>query len=226
MELLDGETLAARLRRQRRLPPRAALVIARHVAVALAAAHDRGVVHRDLKPDNIVLTPGADAGAERVKLLDFGIARLAADVDTDARCTQAGMILGTPVYMSPEQVQDPSTCDHRSDLYALGCVLFEMVAGQPPFSAPYCSEVLAAQMAQTPPGLDEMAPAISASLARLVAQLLAKTPAERPRDARAVVAAIDRAIDEHAAVPRGVGPRAVTRSPPGVRRRGRALRCQ
>ncbi|HSS00190.1 MAG TPA: serine/threonine-protein kinase, partial [Kofleriaceae bacterium] len=128
MELLDGMTLGRCLAGDR-LPPADAARLARQIASALAAAHEVGIVHRDLKPDNLFLVRDPRTGAhDRAKLLDFGIARR----DGQAQ-PHADIVLGTPAYMAPEQCRDDGDCDHRADLYALGCVLFEMLSGQPPF---------------------------------------------------------------------------------------------
>ncbi|MGH9885214.1 MAG: serine/threonine-protein kinase, partial [bacterium] len=126
MELLEGMTLGRCLGRDR-LPAADAARLARQIAGALAAAHDGGIVHRDLKPDNVFLVRDPRTGAHgRAKLLDFGIAR------RDGQAQQhADIVLGTPAYMAPEQCRDDGDCDHRADLYALGCVLFEMLSGQP-----------------------------------------------------------------------------------------------
>ena len=126
MELLDGESLATRLARLGRLPVATALVFARQIATALAAAHRAGIVHRDLKPDNAFLVADPEvAGGERVKLLDFGIAKLTGD--GGVAHTTTGAIMGTPHYMSPEQCEGSRAVDHRADLYSLGCMLFQMI---------------------------------------------------------------------------------------------------
>src|ERR1041384_6523921 len=111
----------------------AALAIARQIAGALAAAHAMGIVHRDLKPDNVFLVPDPDVpGGERIKLLDFGIAKLAVASSTTQRVTQTGVVVGTPTYMAPEQCRGVAV-DHRADLYALGCVIYEVCCGRPTF---------------------------------------------------------------------------------------------
>jgi eukaryotic-like serine/threonine-protein kinase len=185
MELLEGENLADRLRRERRLPLAVALRLAAAIARALAAAHARGVVHRDLKPDNVFLVPGDAA----IKLLDFGIARLDGTA-RDVRQTAAGVMLGTPLYMSPEQCRDAGGCDHRTDLYALGCVLFEMISGRAPFLASTAIELMAAHLQTPPPALEAVAPWVAPEIAALVASLLAKDPDGRPSDAASVAIAL------------------------------------
>ncbi len=133
MEYLEGETLDARLRRLGRLHPHDAVRIMRQSAGSLAAAHSRGIIHRDLKPENIFLVRDAEvAGGERPKILDFGIAKLTGDAGNKVK-THTAAIMGTPWFMSPEQCRGAGHIDHRSDIYALGCVLFQLVTGQPPF---------------------------------------------------------------------------------------------
>ncbi|HTJ40479.1 MAG TPA: protein kinase [Kofleriaceae bacterium] len=189
MELLDGVSLADHIVRNRRLAVATALVLARRIAGALAAAHARGVVHRDLKPDNIFLVADPDGGAvPQVKLLDFGIAKLGDDVSR----THTGVVLGTPLYMSPEQCRGASACDHRSDLYSLGCVLFEMITGRPPFLGEGAGEVLAGHLTVQPPDLRGFVPTIAAPVAELCARLLAKEPAARPESATSLVAMFER----------------------------------
>src|SRR5262245_38982920 len=116
MEFLDGESLARRIAKRGRLPPHEAAQIARGIASALTAAHSKGIIHRDLKPDNVFLVPDPDLG-ERPKLLDFGIAKLAEDA-TSVKHTQTGALIGTPMYMAPEQARAAGTIDRRADLYS------------------------------------------------------------------------------------------------------------
>ncbi len=191
MELMDGEPLSARLKRIGRLSVAQAATIARQAATALAAAHRAGIVHRDLKPDNVFLVPDAEvAGGERVKLLDFGVAKLAAP--GAASRTTTGAIMGTPRYMSPEQCEGARAVDHRTDLYALGCVLFEMVAGRVPFISDGVGGLIGMHLHVPPPRLRELAPAAPAELEAIVARLLAKTPDDRYQTADEVAAALAR----------------------------------
>ncbi len=189
MELLDGESLADRLKKQPKLHPDAAISIARQVAGALAAAHAVSIVHRDLKPDNVFLVRDPELpGGERIKLLDFGIAKLAAD--RDAALTQTGALMGTPYYMSPEQCRGAKLVDARSDLYSLGCMLFQMLAGVVPFTGEGIGEIIAAHIHVEPPAIQRSAPLISDELAELIAKLLAKSPAERPQTADDLIATL------------------------------------
>ncbi len=135
MPFVDGESLRARLEREKQLPIADALRVAREVADALSYAHSRGVVHRDIKPENILLQAG------HAVVADFGIAR-AVSAAGEERLTGTGMSLGTPAYMSPEQAAGEREIDGRSDLYCLGCVLYEMLAGQPPFTGPTVESVI------------------------------------------------------------------------------------
>jgi hypothetical protein len=193
MEWLEGATLSDTLAR-RRMSLVTTLTVARRMVAALAAAHGAGVVHRDLKPDNVFLLPDPDGGdVPLVKLLDFGIAKLVDEGAASPKQTATGVVMGTPVYMSPEQCR-ACPCDHRSDLYSLGCVLFEMVAGSPPFGGASAGELLAAHLMQPPPVLAQVTPGAPAALSHLVGRLLAKATAERPADAATVLVELDRII--------------------------------
>jgi len=189
MELLEGMTLGERIAERGVLPVGDALAFARAIAAPLAAAHERGVVHRDLKPDNVFLTRDRDGGRiDSVKLLDFGIAKL----ESAGNRTSMGLILGTPAYMSPEQCRGATECDHRTDLYALGCILFEMLSGQPPYGRGSASgDLLAAHLSAPVPDITRLVD-VPAEVARLVTRLLAKAPDDRPGSAGEVVYELDR----------------------------------
>jgi serine/threonine-protein kinase len=182
MELLNGESLASRLRARGRLGPEEVLPIARQVGAALAAMHAAGVVHRDLKPSNIYLTIDRDdlGGAERVKLLDFGIARVEWE---ETRITNTGGPLGTPGYMAPEQESGEREIDGRADLYSLGVVLLECLVGEPP---PARSSG-AVRMLPPPGGT---AGALPPAWLALLRKATARDPAERFQDARALLEAL------------------------------------
>jgi serine/threonine protein kinase len=178
MEWLDGETLATKLSAQtngEKLDLRTSIDIAQKIATGLAAAHEKGVVHRDIKPSNVLLTRD---GA--VKILDFGIARSTASTTT--KLTRSGQLVGTPGYISPEQVRGVRTIDARADLFALGCVLFRCIMGRPPFEGDDALQLLHAVVHAPTPKLAS-APA---ALDLLVTELLEKDPAKRPPSAESV----------------------------------------
>jgi eukaryotic-like serine/threonine-protein kinase len=181
MPLVQGESLRARLSREGALTPVAAARLLRDVAEALAYAHAQGVVHRDIKPDNVLL-----AGAHAL-VTDFGVAKaVTASTAAVENATGIGMALGTPAYMAPEQAAGDPTVDHRADLYALGAMAYEMVTAHPPFTGSSPAQVLAAHMTQRPEPLARRAPGVPRELAQLVEQLLAKHPNDRPSHAQAV----------------------------------------
>jgi tRNA A-37 threonylcarbamoyl transferase component Bud32/tetratricopeptide (TPR) repeat protein len=172
MPFVEGESLRDRLTRDKQLPVADALQIAREVADALSYAHGRGVVHRDIKPENILLESG------HAVVADFGIAR-AVSVAGQSSLTQVGMAIGTPAYMSPEQAAGEQSLDGRSDLYALGCVTYEMLAGQPPFSGPTVESIIHQHIAATPPPVTQIRTAVPDAVAGAVQRALAKNPVDR-----------------------------------------------
>ena len=190
MELLEGESLARRLERGR-MSEAEAVTIALGIASALKAAHKVGVIHRDLKPDNVFLVPDPDGGTDRTKILDFGIAKLADPTMTGQ--TETGALIGTPMYMAPEQARAAQAIDPRADLYSLGCMLYHMLVGRPPFVAEGGGEIIALQMfgeVEPPSRLAAITPEMDA----LVLRLLEKEPAQRPNSAADVMTALT-AID-------------------------------
>lgn len=182
MEYLRGQSLGRRLSEgERRLPVVTALQLAWQVADVLAVAHAQGVVHRDLKPDNLMLVADPVApGGERVKVLDFGIAKLTRGVDSGGVKTDTLAVMGTPMYMSPEQCAGAGGVDHKTDVYSLGCVLYEALAGRPPYVAEGAGQIIGMHLFQTPPPLLSLAPKTPASVAELVHRLLIKDKAQRP----------------------------------------------
>ena len=191
MELLEGESLSKRLQRLDKFPADDAMRIARHIAIALAAAHERGIVHRDLKPDNVYVVADRDMDTgERVKVLDFGIAKLSKELAPTGNQTATLAVMGTPPYMAPEQCRGAGGVDLRTDIYALGCMLYEFVCGRPPFAGGI-GEIIAAHMHTAPPQPRLTTPALSAELEALVLRLLAKDPAERPQTMDEVISALD-----------------------------------
>ncbi len=191
MELLEGEPLDKRLARTGRLAVGDALRLMRQVAASLATAHARGIVHRDLKPENIFLTPDAEVpGGERAKLLDFGIAKLSADPDSGIK-TQTYAVMGTPLFMSPEQCRGAGGVDARSDVYSLGCVLFMLITGEPPFAGDGMGEIIAMHLREPAPRLAARAPWVPHELDEAVARCLAKDPAERFASATELAAVLE-----------------------------------
>ena len=177
MKLLDGDSLARRLRAGT-LEVATALALARQIASALAAAHAAGIVHRDLKPDNIVLVPDDEVAiGERATVLDFGIAKLFGEAGMSQ--TRTDSVLGTPSYMSPEQCRGAGLVDHRTDVYALGCILFEMLAGRPPFVGAGAGEVLGMHQFVAAPALRSLRPDVPPDVEAVVTRALAKSLDER-----------------------------------------------
>ncbi|HMG21258.1 MAG TPA: serine/threonine-protein kinase, partial [Kofleriaceae bacterium] len=178
MEYLEGETLAARLKRAGRIAPREAMEIARQIASILDATHHADIIHRDLKPENVFLVQDRELDSgERVKLLDFGIAKLS-DTLAGAGPTTSGAI-GTPTYMAPEQWSDASTVDWRADVYSLGCIVYEMAAGQPPFVSKSVAEACAKHLNEAPQPIRRHAPDIAPAVDAFTLRLLAKDRALR-----------------------------------------------
>ncbi|MDQ3370062.1 MAG: serine/threonine protein kinase, partial [Myxococcota bacterium] len=190
MPLLKGESLEHRLQRGAFTPPEGATIVAQ-VAGALAAAHARGIVHRDLKPDNVFLVPNElMPGGVQVKLLDFGIAKLVDDPG-GAFKTQTGVMMGTPAYMSPEQCMGRSDLDHRTDLYSLGCILFHVLCGRPPFLGDQgTGMVIAAHLRDPAPDPRGFNPDVPDALAAIIHRLLEKEPAARYGSATELRAAL------------------------------------
>ena len=190
MELLDGESLEARLARCGRMAPIAALWLAHEIAISLAAAHAKGIIHRDLKPANIFLVRDRTVG-ERVKILDFGIAKL---LHVDRVKTLNGAFLGTPQYMSPEQCHGAQTLDHRADIYSLGCVLFQLLVGRPPFDGEGMGTIIAAHLMEPPPVPSTLVSGLTPAIDALLLRCLEKDPGDRYQSMAAVAAELARHI--------------------------------
>ena len=211
MPLVDGESLRARIDREGAFPLSPAVKLLREIADALAYAHGRGIVHRDLKPDNILIADG------HANVVDFGIAKaVAASHDGGASegrpFTSAGVALGTPSYMSPEQAAADPSVDHRADLYALGVLAYEILAGRHPFAGRPPQAMLAAHVTEKPEPVARRRADLPNALAALVGRLLEKRPADRPQSAAEVIQALD-------AIPLGAtqeGPAASVAAPSGA----------
>jgi eukaryotic-like serine/threonine-protein kinase len=205
MPYLAGGSLADRIRRDGPLPIADALRIAREAATGLAFAHRRGVLHRDVKPGNILLSEDG-----HVQVADFGIARAIA---TDAgapeleRLTQTGLSLGTPAYMSPEQAMGERTVDARTDVYALGAVLYEMLSGEPPYAGPTAQAIIARQLTEPPRSLSAIRPEVTAAFDQFVLSALERNPADRIAD----MDAFENALNDATSVSEGRPRRTVAR---------------
>ena len=182
MELVEGTTVEHELERAGRLEPPRAVAIATDIASGLASAHEQGIVHRDVKPSNVFLTP-----LDAAKIGDFGIARLERP---DATLTLTGQTFGSPPYVAPEQATGGKV-DARADLYSLGCVLFQMLVGRPPFSGDDAVSLVYQHVHTTPPRVDSLHPEVPVALGDLVAGLMAKDPDDRPDSAEEVQRALE-----------------------------------
>ncbi|MBA2540476.1 MAG: protein kinase, partial [Deltaproteobacteria bacterium] len=207
MEFLDGETLSSRLRQG--VPFAKALDLARQVTSILDATHAAGIIHRDLKPDNVFVVSDAELG-ERVRILDFGIAKLG-----DVQATAASMSMGTPAYMPPELWKDAATSGPATDVYALGCVLFELCCGRPPFIVTAVSEACGRHLSEIPPRVRSLRPELPAALDDLIAAMLEKEQPARPTT-KAIAAALAAmsTVGISATLPQGPSMAAATPSTP------------
>ncbi|MEO5871495.1 MAG: protein kinase [Gemmatimonadaceae bacterium] len=182
MDYIGGETLRAHLQREKQLSNDEALRIVADVADALHVAHAQGIVHRDVKPENILLAEG------RACLLDFGLARIICDVDVQ-RLTASGLSVGTPHYLSPEQASAERTIGPKADQYALACVLYEMLVGEPPFTGPTASSIAIRHIAEPPPPMRPRRPSVTRNIEAAVRKAMQKVPADRFADVMAFVVA-------------------------------------
>jgi TolB-like protein/Tfp pilus assembly protein PilF len=201
MPYVEGESLRGRLAREKQLPLEDALQITREVADALSYAHSRGVVHRDIKPENILLHGG------HAVVADFGIAKAIAAAGS-ARLTETGLAVGTPAYMSPEQAAGESDLDGRSDLYSLGCVLYEMLAGEPPFTGHSAQAVVAKRLSTPAPRISILRDKVPVHIEHALDAALARTPADRFTTASQFVEALTPASEAAPTEPGRTRPRA------------------
>jgi eukaryotic-like serine/threonine-protein kinase len=201
MPYVDGEPLRAKLARDGALPPAEAARYLREVADALAYAHSRGVVHRDIKPENVMIS------GRHAMVMDFGIAKAVSEAaDSPEGLTTVGMTLGTPAYMAPEQAVADPRIDHRADIYALGVMGYEMVAGRPPFDGRSPQQVLAAHVTEAPEPLLTRAPSCPPALASLVMKCLEKRAEARPQSAADLVAPLEITTPSGEIAPTGAQP--------------------
>ncbi len=177
MPFVEGETLRSRLHRDGKLPIAESLALLIELADALAYAHGRGVIHRDIKPENVLLS------GSHATLADFGVSRALSAATGDARLTTAGLVLGTPAYMAPEQISGEGASDARADLYSLGLVAYEMLGGAGPFEAKSPQAMIAAHVTTQPRPLSELRPDAPTQLTAIVMRCLAKDPSRRPQSA-------------------------------------------
>jgi serine/threonine protein kinase len=207
MELLSGETLGRRLKRQQRLSLDETLVIIRQLAGVIGAAHQRGIIHRDLKPDNVFLVrdPEIQHG-ERVKVLDFGLAKLLESSVPTAGLTAQDAVFGTPGYMAPEQCRSSANVDARADLYAIGCVFYACLCGRPPFGNGGL-DVLMAHIGQSPVAPRWHATTIPPAVDALILRLLEKDPTRRLASCEALIAELDHALRDATDARHGNGSR-------------------
>ena len=213
MPFVEGESLGDRLQREGPLAPREAISVLRDVARALAYAHDRQIIHRDIKPDNIMLSGGSAV------VTDFGIAKaisLSRDISGVRALTQVGTVIGTPAYMAPEQVAGDPDLDHRADIYAFGCLAYEVLTGQTPFVEASMHQMFAAHLSAAPEPPDAVVPTTPVSLVALVMQCLEKSPGKRPPSAHAILESIELLTSggglAQLPVPAGVGADATLRA--------------
>ena len=219
MEFLDGQTLLDRLTLEGRTDLESTIRIGTQVAAALAAAHDKGIVHRDLKPENIYVCNHPDY-PDYVKVFDFGIAKLIEKSPAATHQTRAGYVLGTPLYMSPEQCTGEESLDHRSDVYSLGIVLYQMITGVVPFNAPTMAGIVKGHISEQPIPPRKHNDSIPAELEELILLALAKDPDDRVPDMRTMRSMLEACDPSGASV--DLTPVAAVQTPVSSRRRYRA----
>ncbi len=199
MELLQGESLSDFLKRSQAVDPGEAVELAREILDALYSAHEQGIIHRDLKPDNIFLVEDGSRGS-RVRILDFGISKAMNDGDDELKLTRTGVVLGTPHYMAPEQARGTQELDHRIDIWAMGVILYQMLAGHRPYTGNSYNEVMLKIAVDPVPSLAELAPHIPERLVRCVEGALEKDPKQRYGSVAEMVRAMEQAAAEFSPV--------------------------
>ncbi|HJP55435.1 MAG TPA: serine/threonine-protein kinase, partial [Gemmatimonadales bacterium] len=185
MPYVEGESLRERLSRQGELPAHEAVRLLSEIADALGYAHSRGVVHRDIKPENVMLS------GRHALVMDFGVAKAVNEASGQNRLTTLGVALGTPAYMAPEQASADPHLDHRVDIYALGVMGYELLAGRPPFTGASPQQVLAAHVMQAPELLSSHRPSLSPALTGVIMKALEKRPADRWQSAEEMLAHLE-----------------------------------
>jgi serine/threonine-protein kinase len=190
MPFVEGQSLRARLAAGGELPIPEAIGILKEVARALTYAHSQGIVHRDIKPDNVLLSGGT------AMVTDFGVAKALSAATTQGAesLTATGLAIGTPAYMAPEQATGDPRTDHRADIYAFGCLAYELLAGSPPFVGRPAHAMIAAHASESPDPVERRRPAVPWQAATLVNRCLAKNPADRPQNASELIASLDQAV--------------------------------
>src|SRR6188508_1340470 len=215
MPLVEGQSLRDRLTKGGALPIDEGVKVIREVADALVYSHQHGVVHRDIKPENILLTSG------HARVTDFGVAKSVSEAAGAAELTGTGVTLGTPAYMAPEQATADPTMDHRADIYALGAMAYEVLAGRAPFTG-NAQQVLAGHLTRKPEALSALRSTVPASVEAVVMRCLEKNPADRPQGADEVLRALDSSATTTSMVT-GAAPAAVALAPRASRRWGRMI---
>jgi serine/threonine-protein kinase len=213
MELLRGYSLTQHLEQKKRLPVAEAILIARQVAAALAVAHASGIVHRDLKPDNVFLLPDPLVkGGFRIKILDFGVAKLAEPKEVGVN-THSQVMLGTPKYMSPEQARSARAVDRRTDIYMLGCMLYEMVTGKAPYDGPGAIDMIIQHTTSPIPSPAAIVHDLPPAMDELIRRMLAKEADQRPESMLVIDEALE-AIQHEINPPSAPRPKPPTPAPP------------
>jgi serine/threonine-protein kinase len=216
MEYVDGIDLARLVQQSGPLPIAQACEFIRQAAVGLQHAHERGLVHRDIKPGNLMVARPIPDELPTIKILDFGLARFESESNQRERLTQLGKIVGTVDYIAPEQAENARTADIRADIYSLGCSLFYLLTGQPPFTGDDANQRISARVLGDAPSVRQNRPEVSPGLERVLARMMARKPADRYQTPGEVGKALERHAREEArprAAARGISTRHVTRTP-------------